>query len=423
MVQRTSKFKKVYACLFLSLMIILAFSSIGIFYKNKFYGKELDEIRINSLSKSYFVEIYPFDDNDSTSGKTNNDSLIISYSNKINTITKAINSYLTSVNPFYSKFNSIKNTIVGFNDDDIYYFGSTAIVKLSNGYYAECFDYCPSQEAYDNILDFSSWLSDIDIPYITLITPYKSDDSIAVFPEFIPHGYSETFNDYVNFLESNNLYYIDAKQILLSENDDLYYWFYKTDHHWNANAAFVSARETANILYSDFSLSTNIEILNKENFNLTIYENSFIGSYGKKVGGDVAKEDMEIFYPTFATDFHIEIPNLSFNKTGTFEDILIDQTQLSDINSSYSAFLYSDKPLIQIENDNCDNGTRILVIKLSFANPYCAYLANTVQYLDMIDPRSFDGSIRTYIKQTNPDAVILCMGVATEYEKDYYIFK
>ena len=48
------------------------------------------------------------------------------------------------------------------------------------------------------------------------------------------------------------------------------------------------------------------------------------------------------------------------------------------------------------------------MIKTSDANVVDTYLAFTVEYLDIVDPRHFDGSIRTFIEKTQPDVVLTC---------------
>jgi len=70
-----------------------------------------------------------------------------------------------------------------------------------------------------------------------------------------------------------------------------------------------------------------------------------------------------------------------------------------------------------------DNQTRVLVIGLCKKDVICAYLSLSVRYVDMITPGSFDGSIRSYIEQTNPDAVILCIDVPWEGGEKYFDLK
>ena len=64
----------------------------------------------------------------------------------------------------------------------------------------------------------------------------------------------------------------------------------------------------------------------------------------------------------------------------------------------FAAYNYADCSLIHIENfaeDAAD--VKILVVKDSFANSVAPFLALCVKQTDILDPRWFKGSIRSYI--------------------------
>jgi len=417
--------KKIYSFCFLGLMAFFGIVSVFSLVKNHLPNNKSEKTSaVDTTETVSFSEQYPFEEDETATiqEKQIDLSVVEKYRNFVLGITDRTSDYFTGNNLFFSKFNSLQNIYSDYTYGGLVLNGSDSFVKLPNGYLAGCFDYCPSTKSLNNILDFSKWLEGMEIPYLTLITPDKSDDSITNFSKGIPHGYTKTLNDYKSFLEKYELKYIELKPILLAKNDNFYSWFYKSDHHWNVRAAYTTAQETAKFLNEELSILADTSVLDDDNFELRVYPKSFIGSYGKKLG-DSWKEDIEVLYPKKKTDFHIEISKNGLEKTGDFKDTLIDQSLLKSDESSYCAFLYGDFPLVRIENNNCQNGTRVLVIKLSFANAFCPYLANSVQNLDMIDPRYFDGSIRSYIKQTNPDAVILCMGAVTEYDEEYLKLK
>ncbi len=411
MKEKSSIANKIYTVCFLGLMMLFGIASVVLFISNHLPTETKTGDKTEMVS---FSQQYPFaEDVQNPSDEIADFGFAGNYLNLANRVIDSTKHYLTALNPLSFPLKKLINPLTYFISGDIVMTGSNAIIKLPNGYLAECFTYCPSLEAWNSILDFSTWLKEKDIPFVSLITPDKSDDSVTVFPTGVPHGYTQTIDEYKAFMDKNDITYIEAKNLLLAKNDDLYSWFFQTDHHWNVHAAFLTAQKTAEYLTDMLSLPTETGALANDNFELAVYPNSFIGSYGRKIG-DARKEAMEVLYPKTETDFHIEIPGNGINKTGSFADTLIDQSLLDTADSSYSAFLYGDLPLIRIENNNCQNGTRVLVIKHSFADSFCPYFANTVQYLDIIDPRYFDGSIRSYIEQTNPDVVLLCMDVAIE---------
>jgi len=423
--EKTNNIKKVYAICFLLLMISFSVISVFCYIQNHFFVESVETTNtvITKLDEAVpFSQQYPFENNTSS---INEEKSIVSNGKYINFVTtncNAINYYLTSINPLHNKIVEWMNSFQSITYGDVVINGDNPFVILPNGYLTSVFDYCPSYDAWNNILDFSTYLKSKNLPFVTLIQPEKSDDSITTFPTGVPHGYTKTLNEYKSFLDNNDIQYVDLQPLLLKENSDLYSWFYKSDHHWNVHAAFLSARITANYLNDNLNISAEIDTLNDKKYNLITYPNVFLGSFGR-ILGDRWKEDIEILYPTYNTNFHVSLAGYNLDKTGSFENTLIYQDILKKDANSYCAFLYGDYPLINIENNNCQNGTRVLVIKLSYANAMCPYLASTVQYLDMIDPRHFDGSIRSYIDQTQPDCVILCIGAVIEEYEEYLTLK
>lgn len=64
-----------------------------------------------------------------------------------------------------------------------------------------------------------------------------------------------------------------------------------------------------------------------------------------------------------------------------------------------------------------------MIKKLVLSMFFIVLMAMTVRYLDVIDTRSFDGSIRTFIKQTKPDVVMTCMDVPWKGEEHSWNIK
>ena len=287
------------------------------------------------------------------------------------------------------------------------------VIKLGNGYLTSTYLYSKDYAEYAGFVEFKDWLKKKGIPFLVVMPADKSDTGYAVFPKGFPNGNAEKGIEYVKHLDDIGISYLNSGEMLVSENEDFYSWFYKTDHHWNVHAGFSVAQALAQRLKTEFGLQVDVNILDRSNFNNVTYENIFLGSQGKKAThGYVSPEDFEVFYPDFDTAFSIEIPTKMIDCTDTFKNTLIDSEALKTGNvytkNAYGAFLYGDVPFARIHNLNCKNGTRALMIKTSDANVVDTYLAFTVEYLDIVDPRHFDGSIRALIEKTQPDVVLTC---------------
>jgi len=304
---------------------------------------------------------------------------------------------------------------------NIFLNGDNPFVKLPNGYYTYLFPYSDPAESRSSLLDFVGWLKERDIKYLSFIAADKGDDTYAVFPEGIPHGYSRMAEEYREFNREHGIEFLESRESLVAHNGDFFYWFYKADHHWNAHAGLLMAGETAKRL-NDFKIEADAEAVRPECFELACYPNSFTGSMGRKLVPQY-KEDLEVYFPKEESGFHIQIPSLGIDRTGSFESTLTAGQYLQSESTSYSAFLYGDPPLVRIENILSGNTTRVLVIKQSKADVLCTYLAFSVRYLDMIDPRHFYGSIRSFIEQTEPDIVITCNDVMYEGNEQFWMLR
>lgn len=360
-----------------------------------------------------FAVEYPFEGENTETGDADEGTFLKGYYDAVSRVTGCIDNYSGKnnvVSPFLLKtYGTITKALRKNLTDD----AENPVIRLENGYLSYTYLYSSEYAKYEGILDFYEWLTEKNISFLAVIPADKSNDRYAVYPKGFPKDYSETVSEYVKYLCDNSIPYLSSEEILISENADYYSWFYKTDHHWNVHAGFTIAEKIAERLKTEFTLPIDTDVLNIANFTLSVYENLFLGSQGKKTThGYIAPENFEVFHPLFDTSFSIEIPNKMIERTESFENTLIDSEALmtGDVyeSNAYAAFLYGDVPLIRIHNLNCNNGITAFMLKTSEANVVDTYLAFTVEYLDIIDPRHFDGSIRMFIEKNHPDVVLTC---------------
>lgn len=363
--------------------------------------------------KVVYAEDYPFADTNEDLNSTSKISLPDYYLYIVNRLTVYIDDFSGNNNIVAPYLFELYGRTIKTIGKDYIEDAEAPVIRLSNGYLSYAYPDSRQSVKYEGVLEFKKWLTEKDIPFLSIIPADKADDRYAVYPKGFPKGNSDFEREYLKFLDDNGISYLNSSEVLVAENENFYSWFYKTDHHWNVHAGFSVASATADRLKKEYDLSVDIGILNRTNFDNVTYENALLGSQGRKVTHVYATpENFEVYYPRFDTAFSIEIPKYKIVKTGSFENILINSAALNVkswyMDTSYSAFLYGDPPLIRIHNLNCKNGTRALMIKSSDANVVDTYLALTVEYLDIIDPRYFDGSIRTFIEKTHPDVVLTC---------------
>jgi len=407
---RKSNARLVFAVCFLALMTTMGASAVfscvkGFIDHKRFHAA----IGADVPAVSSFRKKYPFtgaDSENAADDSVNPKYRIPPYWKTVRYRTRLLELYAVSRNPLVNcLYRSIRalDEKIGSNMIEN---SSLSVIRLPNGYFTHVYTGGTSLESWEKVREWNLWLAERKIPLLQLLPATKSDDSIAAFPAGHLGNYTRKLDAYKAFLTENHIPYWDTKNVLLAENRDFYSWFYKTDHHWNVLAGRLVAEAAARKLNDQFQIATDADAVKAENFRLIRYPSCFKGSLTFIAGAP--PEDIEVFYQRKESRFHLEIPSAGIDRVGGFNETLIAEPYLQS-SSAYAVFLYGSKPLIQIENLACRNGTRILVIKESQGNVVCPYLACAVQYLDVIALALFDGSVKSFIEQTKPDAVLICI--------------
>lgn len=278
-----------------------------------------------------------------------------------------------------------------------------------------------------SLKSFSQWLEDKEIDFLVAHAPTKE-----VEDDEYPLGMSQekNVNDcIVDSLQENGIPHIDFRKNpgISPDSSD---WHYRTDHHWNAETAFLSAQYLVRELNRGFGYELDESILNFENFNCEVHEKAFLGSAGKKTGISFAgTDDFKLYLPRSSdTDFSVEVTvenDKTEHKQGSFEDVFISRKHLvQDYYKGimYTTFMNGDYGHLIIKNNNAVTDKRIVVIKDSYANAMVPYLAMVTKEIVMIDPRWYEDSMKEYIEVYNPDAVVLVYNPGAYLEEVFFDF-
>jgi hypothetical protein len=102
------------------------------------------------------------------------------------------------------------------------------------------------------------------------------------------------------------------------END-----FFKTDHHWNLEGAFRAFCKLTAVL-PDYGFSVDPAWTDWDSYEKTVYEDSFLGSQGKRVGTLFAGlDDLTAIDPEFDTDFVFSCPSWGISRAGTMGESIL----------------------------------------------------------------------------------------------------
>ena len=216
----------------------------------------------------------------------------------------------------------------------------------------------------------------------------------------------------IGFFEENGFEILNLHDKLHEQNLDHYSLFYRTDHHWNADAGLWASTELSTYL-SGKGFSINSKTFDKENYDETVIEDLFLGSQGKQVGKYYAgTDDFKYFTPKAETDYSKTGGSDSLRNSGGFEDVMFEKAKLTtDLFGSfnYSSFLGGDFAQTKVINNLNKTGPKVLIIKDSFSNVLCTYFAAECSELHMIDPRHYKESVSDYISSNGFDVVIISL--------------
>lgn len=195
--------------------------------------------------------------------------------------------------------------------------------------------------------------------------------------------------------------------------------FYKTDHHWSIDYSFTAVSVILKELNELYKIDTkNFNILaNIDNYDTIIFEDSFLGSFGIKIGPNYAgKDDFKILLPKYDTDFSFyKYTNgeLDFEKNGDFLSSLIDYNKVnSEYVNKYNTFLYGGYDENIIINNVPPNNLKVLLVSTSYGRIIAPYLSLAFKELYYIDPQEgrFNRNVLDYIDKIKPDIVLVLYG-------------
>lgn len=248
-------------------------------------------------------------------------------------------------------------------------------------------------------------------------------------PEYPSHVTSGV--EYVNkryFLNQlskiEGLRVFDVAQVFRDQftHDELKDLYYQTDHHWNADGAFEGYKAVYNIL-NEQSMNFNEPPFNEEQFEKACYEDEhFIGSYNRQLYELIETDDAVCtIMPT----------NFDFNNVQVYKGPIEQQFQVpwTDIYGTglnknqrvidYGGIFTNDYREFSIVNPaKVDEGTKVLFIKDSYANPMTFWLSQHFYQTTFYDIRhNQDRSLYQYLDENEFDMVAFLYNDTTVFPR------
>ena len=268
---------------------------------------------------------------------------------------------------------------------------SNGIVFAENGYLIARGEHDDLSIAMRNLEAIGALTGAADCPITVSILPRAID----VMTAYLPYGYSTARAEEIGTLIGEGLpQNVDLTQPLREAAECGEAVFYRTDHHWTSEGAYLA--------YRTLAPSLGIEPYAAEQFSPVTATEHFLGTSFARAGLSHTTPDTITLYRYEGDDRY----------TVTTEE---GQAALYDVSAlggddPYEVFLGGNFARVTI-TDNAQKPT-LLLFKDSFANALVPFLARHFQ-LVLVDPRYEQTGAATIIEEIQPDRVLVLIGADT----------
>lgn len=280
----------------------------------------------------------------------------------------------------------------------------------------------PTDVLAKRVYNMQKKLDGTDTQLYVLSMPLRTaSEYINVEPGAYVQDYSSVADTYLYYCDVFNINTIDFRIVMKKsglEYDDL---FFKTDHHWTPQAAFISFQYLVNELKKDgYDLDITGEYTDINNYNIENYEECWLGTHGIKTGASYIEklESIKIISPKFKTDFEYSYrysgDKYTIKEEGSFDETLLNrehiyEQQRNDFyeGSAYSAYLNGVCEYDRIINKKNPDGPKVLFIRDSYTSPLASFFANLCSEVEMIWAKEYSGSIEELVENGDYDFVFI----------------
>ncbi len=242
----------------------------------------------------------------------------------------------------------------------------------------------------------------------------------TIYPELLPTGASSYMVEQAQQLEqakaelgADNI--IDIRAALKASKDE--YIYYRTDHHWTTDGAYIAYRELMNRLGMP-----PIELSDIEQYRAQVQD--FRGTNHRKWILSGIDLDTITYYDLPVNSFKIDNkPEVETNMYGkqTLDNMYMEEAFKHT--DKYEAFLYGNFGLTVIENEvNTSSPRSILVIKDSYANCFVPFLTRSFDKVVVVDPRSVTPANLQYLKRQRFDQRLVLFSLES-FQAENNIFR
>lgn len=300
------------------------------------------------------------------------------------------------------------------------------LLQMENGYLTfkeDLLDESDIQLLADEVADFQDFLEAQGIEFLyanagSKVCPYDKQLNAA---DVQKEHTNENGTALLSALAERGVETLDFREAMQQEGLDWYDSYYKTDHHWKTETGLWAAGKLAERLNETGKFSFDLSFFEPERYMFETYDDFFLGGQGKMA--TFANAQLELYTritPKFQTEFSLQIPTRDLNIQGDYAHALYDYESFEKIftydaadhlngQGAYDCIRARNDAVSMIQNQmkTHNQGKKILMLQDSFSWYLTSFLACDIEQIDAVHLMEFSGSIRSYIEQNRPDAVVL----------------
>lgn len=196
------------------------------------------------------------------------------------------------------------------------------------------------------------------------------------------------------YLQQNQVSTLDLRRPLAASGMTQEELFYRTDHMWTSEAAFVAAGAFVDKIRNDFDDDWDPEgyYCNRGNYIADVYEGETIGAIGRETGILYAgRESYTVLYPKFETGMKWYDLESGERKAGGFYEAFVDLEPDGEgqyENPGSAIYLEGVVNRDRIVNTEKEEGPKILCLRDTYMSPVACFLAPMCSQIDLVWARS-----------------------------------
>lgn len=186
---------------------------------------------------------------------------------------------------------------------------------------------------------------------------------------------------------------VDAYQALEKHKNE--YIYFNTDHHWTSLGAFYA--------YEQFAKKAGLKAKSLNEYE-KYSKKDFLGTLYTQTQDTKLKENTDVVdYYKIPVDYEV------FRYEKGKEDTAVPSTLYADYVSgvnAYSVFLHGDFPMIKIQNNDSNNGKKLVVVKESYGNAFVPFLIPHYDEIYVVDSRYYNSSLTKLVNEQEVKEVL-----------------